>query len=277
MTKAAIQTTAGFVDQSHPAFFLHFEPREAPRAHILYLPPFAEEMNRCRSLVAEQARRFARKGFSVAILDFYGTGESAGHLADANLEIWRNNIAQLMELLLERHQQSVYLWGCRLGALLAMDFLRVKPGTTRKLLLWQPVASGSAFVTQLLRQRTASLMKNSERAETTADMKLRLAAGQTLDVAGYRLGGELMTALDQLEMTSLFDGADPAHAPAIFWLEHTPDPASGIGSRSARALAHLERSGAQVASHTFTGDPVWLLHKRGNCDDLLAKTEEIAL
>ncbi len=277
MTGSTIETTAGFVDQAHPAFFLLFEPVSTPTAHILYLPPFGEEMNRCRPLVADQARRFARKGFSVAILDFYGTGESAGHLTDASLEVWRDNIVHLMERLLARHQQPVYLWGCRLGALLAMDFLSVKPDRIRKLLLWQPVVSGSSFVTQLLRQRTASLMKNSEQAETTADMKLRLAAGQALDVAGYRLGGELMTALDQLEMNSSFDAVDLGHSLDIFWLEHTTDATSGIGPKSARTLAHLEQAGAQVVSSAFTGDPVWLLHKRGNCDDLLTKTERAAL
>jgi len=277
MNAPAIETTAGFVDPDHPAFFLHFMPAHTPRAHIVYLPPFGEEMNRCRSLAAAQARWFSHQGISSAILDYHGTGESPGDLCSTTLAVWRDNINHLLEQLLRRHHCPVLLWGFRLGALLAMDFSTIRPGRIDQLLLWQPIVSGSTFVTQLLRQRTATLVKNQEKSETTTDMKLQLAAGQSLDVGGYRLGGTLMTDLDKLEMTSFSQPETLDKKLSIFWLEHSAEEDAGLGAKSTRAISGLQQKGIQVAATTFTGDPVWQLHKRGNCDDLLQKTRELAL
>ena len=77
MNRIAIDVSAGFTQGQHPAFFVRCAPKaEEPRAHVIYLPPFTEEMNRCRAIAAEQARRFARQGMSCTLLDFHGTGES---------------------------------------------------------------------------------------------------------------------------------------------------------------------------------------------------------
>lgn len=273
----AIETVAGFIGVDHPAFFLQFWPKGVPRAHMVYLPPFAEEMNRCRSLVAEQARRFARNGLSCTLLDFYGTGESPGDLNDASLPIWRQNIDDIIEQLMQRNPCPVYLWGCRLGALLALDYLARKPGACSRLLLWQPVVSGSAFVTQMLRQRTASLMQKGETPETTAAMKLQLAAGKSFEVAGYRLGGTLLSAIDQAEIAVMLQDDMLDNNPDIFWFEHTADETTLPGARAYRAIAQLQGAGARVKVDTFSGDPVWQLHKRGVCDDLLMKTGKLAL
>ncbi|MDZ7782423.1 MAG: hypothetical protein U5K56_05590 [Halioglobus sp.] len=59
-------------------FMLQFVCTGTPKAHIVYLPPFGEEMNRCRAAVAEQARQFAAMGYSCILIDFYGTGDSEG-------------------------------------------------------------------------------------------------------------------------------------------------------------------------------------------------------
>lgn len=275
-SESNIETTAGFVGDTHPAFFLQFWPMGLPRAHVVYLPPFAEEMNRCRALVAEQARRFAREGLSCTLLDFYGTGESPGDLTDASLPIWRRNIDDILEQLLRRNPCPVYFWGCRLGSLLALDYLSWKPDASCRLLLWQPVASGSAFVTQMLRQRMASMMQKGEKPESTADMKAQLAAGKAFEVAGYKLGGTLLSAIDQTEIKALHGGMF-ANKPDIYWFEHTADEATLPGARAIRAIAQLQDAGAQVKVSTFIGDPVWQLHKRGDCDDLLMKTGKLAL
>lgn len=272
-----IDTLAGFIGDAYPAFFLQFWPAVPPRAHVVYLPPFGEEMNRCRSLVAAQARQFARDGLSCSIVDFYGTGESQGELCDASLPIWRQNIDDLLERLLQRHQCPVYLWGCRLGALLALDYVSVKPSVCSKFLFWQPVSSGSTFVTQMLRQRSASMMQKGEKAESTAEMKSMLAEGGSLEVAGYTIGGQLMSAIDKLEVASLLQGRLPDDALEVFWLEHTAEEDGVPGAKAARFIGELQNAGAQVVVKTFSGDPVWQLHERGVCDDLLIKTKELAL
>lgn len=269
----ATEVAAGFVSDVYPAFFLQFWPAGPPRGHLIYLPPFGEEMNRCRAAVAEQARWFARQGLSCTVLDFYGTGESGGDLTDATLPIWRQNIEDLRVQLTQRWAAPVYLWGCRLGALIAVDYLQWHPGSSKRLLFWQPVPSGSNFVTQLLRQRAAALMQKGEQGETTAGMKARLAAGESIEVAGYRLGGELITAIDQLEMRFLPGGGDTE----IFWMEHSADGSAALGARTARVIEQLQQTGTTIAVSTFGDEPIWQLHKRASCDDLLTKTRELVI
>jgi len=274
---SAVETVAGFVSPARPAFFLQFRPARVPRAHLVYLPPFGEEMNRCRSLVAQQARWFASQGLSCSLLDFYGSGESRGDLTDASLAIWRKNIDDLLEQLMEQDQCKVYLWGCRLGALLAVDYLSRRPGAANKLLLWQPVISGSSFITQMLRQRMVSLMQKGKKTENTADMKLRLAAGDSIEVAGYRVGGELVSNIERLEMTALLDPGRLEDNIEIFWMEHAIDKSTFPTAKSAHAITELQNSRVTIVASTFTGDPIWQLQRRGLCDDLLAQTRKVRL
>ena len=72
-------------------FAIYYPPAAGvPRRDgVLYVPPFAEEMNKSRRLVALQARRLAAAGFGVLVPDLYGTGDSAGDFAEARWSIWR--------------------------------------------------------------------------------------------------------------------------------------------------------------------------------------------
>lgn len=262
-----------FVGDTYPAFAVHYRPAGIPRAHIIYLPPFAEEMNRCRAIVAEQARWFAQSGFSCATVDFYGTGESFGELRDATIPIWHHNISDLITSLTDQSDVPVYLWGCRLGALIAMDYLQSRTKTCQKLLLWQPVVSGKLFVTQMLRQRIAALMERGAPPETTTDIRTRLAGGETIEVAGYSLGGELISQLDQLDMAGMGDRV----ADAIIWLEHSMDGSGTPNPKTASTIALLEQAGTNVTYHSFTGPPIWQLHERDTCVSLLASTQAAGL
>lgn len=268
-----IDTIAEFIGSDHPAFSLQYWPTETPKANIIYLPPFGEEMNRCRSMVASQARWFARQGSSCTILDYFGTGESHGEFEDASLEIWQENIANAIQRVRERSDVPITLWGLRLGALIAFDCISRPSTAVNKLLLWQPVTSGKLFLTQMLRQRTASLMQAGKEAETTEQMKNALAAGETIEVAGFKLGGVLATGIDRLTLAA--SSASPGTT--IFWLEHCNDESSDLNMKTSKAIAELRENGVTVAVDTFVGEPVWQLHKRGECGNLLEKTRALSL
>lgn len=268
-----IETIAEFIGIDHPAFSLQFWPVESPKANIIYLPPFGEEMNRCRSMVAAQARWFAHQGSSCTVLDYFGTGESHGEFEDATLEIWRENITDAIQRVSEQSDAPISLWGCRLGALIAFDCMSRHSTTVNNLLFWQPVTSGKVFLTQMLRQRTASLMQAGKPAETTEQMKSALAAGETIEVAGYKLGGVLATGIDQLTLVA----TNPPATTNIFWLEHCSDESPHLNIKASKTIAELRENGAKVEVDTFTGEPVWQLHKRAECSDILEKTRALSL
>ncbi|MCR9186209.1 MAG: alpha/beta hydrolase [Halieaceae bacterium] len=274
MSAQRIDIQAGFSEGEKPAFFVRFSPVDVvPRAHVIYLPPFTEEMNRCRAIAAGQARWFARQGISCTLLDFHGTGESPGETTDATLPIWYNNISEIYDSLVNEAQVPVHLWGCRLGALIAANYLAERTITCDALLMWQPVVSGKAYATQVYRQRLAALIERGGAAETTTTIRERLANGDNVEIGGYSLGGDLMLSIDSLDM------ADIPRAPAkrIYWLEHSSDGDQPPNPRSAKAISHLSGLGAETQHVPFSGAPIWQLHERATCDSLLEKTEALPL
>ncbi len=236
-------------------FTVNFEPSTPARGHIVYLAPFGEEMNRTRSLAAEQARRFAALGYRCTVLDLSGTGDSDGELHDVSLARWRDDIDRTVA---SCGDLPCLLWGARLGALLALDCAARQPGRYPRLLLWQPVTSGKRFITQLLRLRVAALASRDLPAETTAQIREQLAGGAQVDVAGYALGGQLVADLEGLDVSRL----GPLGDVAVDWFEYLPEAGAEAPVGVRKALDALRQGGARVELHPFGSPPVWQLQKR---------------
>src|ERR1700686_1346504 len=77
-----------------PLLAIYYAPvtEPSPVGDVLLAPPFAEEMNRCRAMVAIQARAFSRMGIGTLVLDPYGTGDSSGDFSDGSWELWRDDL-----------------------------------------------------------------------------------------------------------------------------------------------------------------------------------------
>lgn len=192
-----------FLDsQTGPLFALYWPPQDAASNHaILHLPAFAEEMNKSRRMMALQAESLAKQGYLVLAIDLFGTGDSAGDFGEAAWALWLSNINDAVAWLKHQGVDIVSLWGLRLGALLAMDFVSQNPGVVENLLVWQPVLNADSFVTQFLRLRVAAAMMNSQAPqEKTSELKKQLQQGQSLEVAGYLLNPELMNPIMALKI-----------------------------------------------------------------------------
>ncbi len=242
-----------------------FPPPGEARGHVIYLPPLGEEMNRCRALAAAQSRRLAAAGYRVTLVDFFGTGDSEGELQDASLAIWRDNIDETVRAALEETEAPVTLWGLRFGALLAMDYAAGANRPIENLLLWEPVTSGKRYVTQLLRQRVASLVGKDLPPETTQEIRARLAAGEPVEISGYRFGGELIGDIEAIEP----GGRGRLCQGSIFWLENTPQQAPDISTGSKRIVGSLQEGGDRVEVRLFHDPPIWQLHKRDDAPQLV--------
>ena len=139
--------------------FCIFHPASgAPLGSILYVHPFAEEMNKSRRMAALQARAFCARGYNVLQIDLLGCGDSSGDFGDARWHAWHEDVALATDWLARHTEGPVHLWGLRLGALLALDHSRQAGRSFAGLLLWQPVISGAQFMTQFLRLRMGSEM-----------------------------------------------------------------------------------------------------------------------
>lgn len=245
-------------------FSVCWQPAGAAKGTLLYLPPMAEEMNRCRSHVAGTARAAAAQGWRCLLLDPYATGESEGDGAQADWNLWVDDTVALLGQLAEQ-PGPVVLWGARAGALLAAEAARRVPQHVQHLLFWQPVLDGALFLNQTLRLRIASQMLQEGAKESTDSLRRQLAEGDTLEVAGYPLPGRLAMALDSRKMVTLRDGL----ALPVSWLEVV----SGEGGAAAPASRKLiDTWPAPVDLHTVTCPMVWQVHDREDAPALVDGT-----
>lgn len=251
-------------------FTLQFRTAAVPRAHVLFVPPFVEEMNRCRSLVAQQARALAAMGYACTLVDFFGTGDSEGDLVDARMATWRDNLAVAARHITREDDAPLVLWGLRLGGLVAMDFAARCPVAVRDILLWQPVTSGKLYITQILRQRVASLMVRELPPETTKEIRQRLADGEQVEVAGYTLAGDIVADIEAL--APVMEGR--LCSGAVHWLEHVSEAGKDLSVPSRKFIEQLEQAGQPVHTATFVDPPIWMIHERDEAPQLLAATRE---
>jgi exosortase A-associated hydrolase 2 len=240
-------------------FGLFHPPAGACRGAILYVHPFGDEMNKSRRMAALQARALAAAGFGVLQLDLYGCGDSSGEFRDARWALWKQDLAAADAWLRARLGQPVSVWGLRLGALLALDYAHDAGETAAPvagLVLWQPVLSGSTFLTQFLRLRVAGDMLAQEpgheaSATGTTALRAALAAGETLEIGGYELAPALAAAIDALDAGALLPACPVA------WFEVVAQDGRQIPARSAKLQADWHARGIDLKAHVVAGKPFW--------------------
>src|SRR4051794_6478214 len=167
-----IEVEPFFLDSPEgPLFAVHHRPSNAKtlRGHVLCVPGFNEEMNRCRSMVTLQAQACARIGLGLLCVDLYGTGDSAGEYRDARWPIWLRNVEAAIDWLEGQPCGCRALLGIRLGAILGCEALAQRKRNDVAVALWQPVLRGKQYLTQFLRMRIAAQMDRIDLAKETTD------------------------------------------------------------------------------------------------------------
>lgn len=233
-------------------FCLLLEPVSV-KAHsaILFLPPFAEEMNKSRRIVACQARELAAAGHRVMLLDPTGCGDAGGDFHDASWQVWVQDANFAVDYLVGLGAVPLSLWGLRLGALLACDLSQTRQDV-HTLMLWQPVLNGEQQIDQFLRLRAvASAMNNTASFDRKA-LWNELRAGRSLEVAGYELSSAMALEAAKVRLTDLRPTCRLVH-----WLEIGVTPQGNLSPPSESVISHWLLQGVQVARQYVQGDPFW--------------------
>jgi exosortase A-associated hydrolase 2 len=144
-------------------------PQMPPRGAILYVHPFAEELNCSRRMAALQSRHFAALGFAVLQIDLFGCGDSCGDFSAARWEIWQRDLSTALAWLAERSTGPLYLWGLRLGALLALDF--ACSTHVDGIILWHPMLHGRSCINQFLLQPRHAVAEPPSLAASRAQLR----------------------------------------------------------------------------------------------------------
>jgi uncharacterized protein len=137
----------------HPGTLGH-----SPVTGVLMCNPFGQEAVRTHRLQRVLAERLASRGIHVMRFDYHGTGDSSGDDNDGQLDIWQNDILTAHQELQRRAMCTRVIWlGVRLGASLAAMACARTPRKPDRLLLWEPIAHGSAYLDKLARYHRMAL------------------------------------------------------------------------------------------------------------------------
>lgn len=234
-------------------FLLVRRPRRVTGCAIV-VPPFAEEMNKCRRMVTETALELCNAGYAVLLPDLYGTGDSGGNFGEARWSMWEDDLAAVCAWGADNGLPVTSVIAIRLGAALAIcAALNGRIPAIESTIFWQPELDGSRHLTQFLRLRTAAAMFSATGRESVAQLRSRLAGGERIEVAGYDLSGGLAADLERIK-------SPLAHVPelgAVHWLEAVRTGDSGIPANHVAVIDRMRASGGHIAAQKFIGEPFW--------------------
>lgn len=172
-------------------------PDGEPLGGVLQVPPFAEELNKSRRMVALGAQALAQRGWVVVQMDLYGCGDSAGDFGQGSWAAWVDDISRAWSWLADQCSGPSVLWTLRAGSLLAADWLAAYEGPSPPLLMWQPVTNGKQHLTQFLRLKAASeMLVDADAKAAMAEIRAVLNTGHSVEVAGYAISPPLANGLE---------------------------------------------------------------------------------
>jgi alpha-beta hydrolase superfamily lysophospholipase len=173
----------------------HRPPAHGRRgAAVILCPPLGFEYMSAYTTFRILGERLAALGFDVLRLDYDGTGNSSGdHLQPDRVGAWLRSVALAIdEARRLTGSRLVALVGFRAGAILALD-AAAKAGGVERLVLWNPFASGHAYVREL---KALAGLSRQDHASDEADAR-------GVNVAGHLVTNETIDALDRWSLDAI--------------------------------------------------------------------------
>lgn len=181
---------------------------------ILCLPSITEEMNLSRAVIAKQLQAFSQASLPCFVVDYYGTGDSEGEFEHADCNIWLKDVIAVGEWLQQQGIKHIVLFGIRFGGLITLahqEYLHQKLPIVRQI-LWKPVINGKQFFGQFIRIKQANEMLKGN--EEKKNWRQEIIDGNDVEVAGYKVGADLLNSSEQLIVNATFNPLCP-----VDWFE----------------------------------------------------------
>ena len=195
---------------------IHAPAPDAPPGGLAWVlcQPFGEEAGFAQRTMLHWARALRQQGYWVLRFDYRGCGDSAGSFEDFTVDDYlHDTLDAIAELERLSGRQCGALCGLRLGATIAALAARAC-GHDPLLVLWEPVISGKAYLSELLRSTMASRLVATARppAARSGAITGTAAAGDPF-VQGRAITVEARRAMEAISL--LPDGLPGSRSPAL--------------------------------------------------------------
>lgn len=209
------------------------EPGARPRGGVVLAPPFGHEAIRTHRFYRVLAERLSRAGADVLRFDFFGSGDSAGDDADADLHGWADDLLAAHAQLASLSGAAPAWWlGSRLGGSAALLAHAKLGAAAPSLALWDPVLDGPAYMASLRERHVDALEATfsvpdarwrARLADPTAylDEAIGFAISPRMREQVAALRPDQLRAAPQARVAML---ASPSAAAAVDWLAAQPAP-----------------------------------------------------
>lgn len=150
--------------------------------------PWGQEYLRAHRSMCQLGRMLAASGCHVLRFDYFGTGDSAGDMTEADLKGWQADVAMAVDELKDTAGlQRVGLLGLRLGASLAAQVAGERRKDIDTLVLWDPVVKGTDYLAEL--HRTDGLTRDGQHVprDSTHVMGFPLSSALARDIEAIDL------------------------------------------------------------------------------------------
>lgn len=222
---------------------------------VVMCQPWGTEYLRAHRSVCQLSRLLAESGVHVLRFDYFGTGDSAGDMADGDLKGWQADVETAIDELKDTAGlQRVGLVGLRLGAVLAARVAPARRKDVDAVVLWDPVAKGATHMTELQRLNEAMALERSLKVNPGELLGFPVSAAMASDLKAIDLLEHVqglpartfmvvsdMSAQHDAVRTALADARPQADAAECIdslpaWLE---DQHSGAGAVPVKLLQRI--------------------------------------
>ena len=255
--------------------YLHHAPPDGTpvRAALLYVHPWAEEMNKSRRMAAWASRQLASDGCAVLQIDLLGCGDSSGDFGDASWEAWIDDLTTAARWLRARYTDApLWWWGLRAGALLARE-AAASEGGKHHLLFWQPTLQGKSAWQQFLRLKAAAQLADGGGKALLDEARADVAAGRSVTIAGYTVAPALARSLENATLQPT-----PASAGGrLTWLELCSAAESPPSPAAVSAQSAWQAEGWATTLQAVRGPAFWQTTEIEDAPALIQVTRDTLL
>ena len=173
---------------------LAYGPQDT-QLRILIVPPLFDEMNRTRAVLVGAMRELATRGIMTLLPDLPGCNESLAPIEQQTLAGWRDAVHACAEQRKASHMAAIR-GGTLIDAAITLPRWRLAP------------VKGASLLKTLLRTRVAA-DKEAGKTSTTESLIAEASVNGWVELAGYRLGSDMLGELENSEPT------DPAQTTIV--------------------------------------------------------------